>query len=1360
MYSVEDLLISHGYKVSRSIPAPPGDERKGRRQARSHARAGQDLPNGCDTGRAALPRSKPSQGKGHTSTSENSHRTPRAHGEPQSASAPRASELGFCHQPVLRGSSQPQPAPHHNYRRRRGEEGSGVLGPRDREDLEDRGMAQAHSLPVPMRESPWEVGGRTENVTKKAVWEEELRVAGPAKWQNISLESWNQPRKLGRQMSDGDGERLFQDLYPFLQGERALSSQSKGKSQSLPRVLSPESLSCMDIPIPLNDGHFPGAPKMPFYPPNCAPNLESTRNPEKSASLAPLPRPKFGRPLKPPSYDTHQHTRVAVEQSDSADSQQADLCISYLSRTHEPRLEPGASDSGLEPPVYVPPPSYRSPPQHISNPYGDDPAPRPVCGGPRQQLAPMELAGSGCQVPPSSLRAGSTYGVGPHSPRSSPRPPRPTTTYDSSVLYIPFDDPRIRHFKLSHPQGFCQETKVEEKSYSSSPSAVPTPASGRSQHDGAILSSQMVTALPGSVSGSITAEPSPQWPWGQLPRDVENGGFPDHRDHGATRGRWPAVGRGQRVHTEGPASSPSPQGESTWETRTKLKKFETGIQTKKSSKKKMNETIFCLVSIPVKSESHLPDTDTNNNDLKQGTEKKNGLDKNAALQEQSLLSLSSTDLELQALTGSMAGRTEFQKQDLGEPEVGKQTDDLRFIPPAKHRELKYSGSWPGHQYRDQQTQTTFTEDSKSPRHPPAEKPGGSPKAVLTPRFSEPMASDAHVPVALASRDQNQGPKAPALKGQISLSPSSNSAFSRTMSCTHQAPALKAVPGQADVDGRGPSPRPRGEVVKGATTGPCNSKQPFGQFLLKPVSRRPWDLISQLESFNKELQEEEDSGQSSSDSCSEDSDTEWPCEVHADVPGKTWGFGEDSRAWRAEEPRRRPMLDEPGARTGRMKSKSESWSDEQKPSWSPAPPLSPGPATVGGSRGAASLWVHRSLGAEEGHQEVEHRANKLADSPGPLHGGTSSRSSDTKPVPSSDPAELRPPQGGEELPAVSISAGLSAAAPRKAGAGGERSPPPQLSLASKPRGLSAPDLRSVGLPPTREQSAQKLDGFLGEASAIEIPPNESLQARAARILGIEVAMESLLPGTRRTGQNQYPEPDGRALGPEAPREESVSSSVPPDDPSLSTDAFYGRRKCGWTKSPLFVGERDSARWAPRASEYSTVDRTVPSEAPSPEPQPSPQESQPFNHKDVGTRPPFRSTLFHFVERTPSVPGSEKRLRSTSKVIESLQEKLASPARRADPDRLMRMKEVNSVSRMRLLSSRSADSVDEAGDLKAERGPRVPPGGPVSLKAGNSPPVSSGGSPLEEDGHPSAQREKDVLQDFWCPDSYDPSRVERV
>ncbi|XP_039075048.1 junctional protein associated with coronary artery disease isoform X1 [Hyaena hyaena] len=1349
MYSVEDLLISHGYKLSRGIPAPHHGDREARRQARPHTRAGQGLLNGCDDGTAAPLHCKPSLGKGHVSAPEDSHRLLRARGEPQSASASRAREAGFYHQPVLKWTSQPQSARDHAYWRRRGQEVGGLLGPRAREDPEVRGMAQAHSLPVHMREGPWEVGGRTENVMKKAVWEEELSMAGPAKWQHRGPESWNQPRKLGRQMSDGDGEKLFQDLYPFVQGEHVLNSQSKEKSQSLPRVLSPESLSCMEIPIPFNDGHFPGVPKMPFYPPNCAPNLDSKRNPEKGGSLIPFPRPKFGRPLKPASYDSHQHPRAGVENSDSLDSRQADLCVSYLTKSSEPRLELCTPDSGLEPPVYVPPPSYRSPPQHITNPYLEDAVPGPVCGGPHQQQHLMELAGP--------LDTGNEYGAGPHCSRGVPQQPRPTTAYDGSVLYIPFDDPRIRHFKLAHPQGLCRETMANEKSYNSGPSTAPASAHGNIQQDGAVLSPQSVRTLPGGVSSSATADPSPWWLWGQLPRDAENG-VPDQGAHSAMGGQWPAMGGGQGGHAEGLVSSPSPQGEGTCETRTKLKKFETGMRTKKSSKKKRNETIFCLVSIPVKSESHLPDTDTNNNDLKQGTDKKNGLDKSTALQEQSLLSMSSTDLELQALTGSMVGRTEFQKQDLGEPEEGKQTNDLRFIHPAQHRELKYSGSWPGHQYRDQQTQTAFAEESRSAPPLPGAKPGASPKAVLTPKYSDPLVPEARVPMGLAPSDQNQRPNAHHLKGQMSLSPSSNSAFSRTSSCVNQAPVSKAGPSQACTDGRGRggSPVPRGDVVKGETTGPCNSKQLFGQFLLKPVSRRPWDLISQLESFNKELQEEEESSHSGSDSSSEDSDRDWQPEGRAEATGRNWGFGGHSQAWRVEEPMARP---------GRAQSKSESWSEGPKPGQPGAHTQCPGPAEVEGGRAG-----HRGLMSDKGNQEVERTVNKPAVSPGLVKRVTASRSGAAKPVPSSDLAALRQPPGSQELPAVSVSAELSPATPRKAGGEEGRSPPVLLSLASKPRGLSAPDLRSVGLTPAQEQSASELGASSGEARATEIPPNESLQARAARILGIEVAMESLLPGARRTGQDQHPEPDRSGRGPEAPRAEPVSSSQP-DEPAAPADAFYGRRKCGWTESPLFVGERDSSRRAAPAAEHSGVDGTVPCKATSPEPQHSPEESRSFDPKDTGTKPPFRSTLFHFIERTPNTSGSEKRLRSTSKVIESLQEKLASPPRRADPGRLMRMKEVSSVSRMRLLTSRSADSMEEAEELKAERGSGVQPGGLVSLnagelvqKAGLSLVVSKDALSPEEDGHPTAHREKTVHPGFWCPgeepDSYDPSRVERV
>ncbi|XP_016051811.1 PREDICTED: junctional protein associated with coronary artery disease [Miniopterus natalensis] len=1364
MYSVEDLLISHGYKLSRDLPAPREGRNEGRQPERTRARVGHGLLNGCEDGPAALPHSKGSLGTGRMSDSENDRHALRAGGEPQCASAARMSEEGFYHHPMLAWSSQHQSGHKHVYWRR-GQEVSGLLGPRDREDLEVRGVAQALNLPIHTREGPWEVGGRTENVMKKVVWEEELRTAGPAKWRNVNLESWNQPRKLGRQMSDGDREKLFQDLNPFMGGEHVLNSQSKGKSRSLPRVLSPKSLSCMEIPF--SDGHLSGVPKMPFYPPDYAPNLESTRNPEKGGSLVPLLWPKFGRPLKPPSYDSYQHSRGGVENSDDLESQQTDLSVSYMPKTSDSRQEVGLPDSGLEPPVYVPPPSYRSPPQHIiTNPYLEDAAPRHVCDG---RCHPVEEAAASCQLPSGSLGTGNECGVGPLTPQKFPHQPHRITAYDGSVEYIPFDDPRIRHIKLAQPQGFCEETKVDEKLYNSVPVSVPEPAHGNMHHDGAVLNPQSIMPPSGSEKGPTLVDLSPRWLWGQIPRDGENGGFPDQRDHCVMRGQWPDVRGSQHGQTGSQVPSPNPQGESTCETQTKLKKFETGIQTKKSSKKKMNETIFCLVSIPVKSESHLPDTDTNNNDLKQNADKKHGPDKGPALQEQSLLSMSSTDLELQALTGSMAGRTEFQKQDLGKPEEDKQTDDLRFIHPMKHRVLQHSGSWPGHQYKDKQTQTTFTEESKSLQPPTAEKLGESPNAVLTPKFLDPTASEAQMHMALDSSDQNQRPNVHHLKGQVSLNPSSYSAFSRTSLFTNQAPVPKVGQSQPCVDdcGRGASRVPRGEVVKGATTGPCNSQQLFGQFLLKPVSRRPWDLISQLESFNKELQEEEESSHSSSGS--ESSETEWQPEGHPACTLRNLGFSEDSQERRAEEPPRRLVPQEPVFRSGRVKSKSESWSEEQKPTTSHqgACPQCPGPSQVEGSRGEVLLSTQGSLITERRNQEIGKRIKDLAVSPGPVKRITSSRSNDI--VSSSDLAELREPQERQEHPGVLKSVEWSKAEPPKPGGGEERSTVVPLSLASKPLQLSVPDLRSVGLTPAQEWSASKLDGCSGDTSTIEISPNESLQVRAARILGIEVAMESLLPVARRTGHNQPPEPDGSARRLVSPREEPVSCPAQPNDPTMSTDAFYGRRKCGWTKSPLFVGERDSAPQAAWTSESSCVDRAVPSKPADPESQPSDLESKPLNHKDMGTEAPFRSTLFHFIERTPSVAGSEKRLRSTSRVIESLQEKLASPPRRADPDRLMRMKEVSSMSRMRLLSSRSADPMEElkAEELKAERGPGTQTRGLVSLitgdlaqKVGNTFSVSKGALSLEENGHLAAGREKSLDQDFWCPDSYDPSRVERV
>ncbi|XP_059953829.1 junctional cadherin 5-associated protein isoform X3 [Mesoplodon densirostris] len=1196
-------------------------------------------------------------------------RRPRCLQVCKEARSPSAKEQRLRQQP-LAGRS-------HTYRRR------------EQEAREE--PARAPSPPTHATQGPWEAGGSSEDVMRKALCEEGLGLAGPARWQSVCVGGQAQPQNPGGQMPAGVGEKLFQDLHSCVLGGHGLTSQSTGKSQSLSRVLSPENLSCVEIPIPLSDGHFPGVPQVPFQPPDGARDSEATRNPEKGGSSAPLPRPRFGRPLKPPSYGSHQHCRAGAENGSYADSRQPDSAAAPSTKANAAaRQEPCAPDAGLEPPVYVPPPSYRSPLQAAAPACpGEARGWRPEGGGRRVQRHLMEKAATGGQLPSGPWGAGEERRPGPCSPVGVLPQPRPATACDGSVLYIPFDDPRIRHIRLARPHGFWEDVKLD------GPVPAPEPAPGSLQREAVVR----------GPSGSES------WLWDRVPVGGEDGGFAEHRDACvSTRSQQPDV------RAENLVSSPSPQGESTCETQTQLRKFEAGLQTKKSSKKKMSETIFCLVSIPVKSESHLPATDTNNNDLKQSADERPGPERSAALQEQRLLSLSSTDLELQALTGGMTGRTELRKPDPGARGGDQPTDDPRFPHPAKHRALACSGSWPGQQYRDQQTQTSFTQESRSPRPLPGETRGGSPDTTLPPRCLD--AFEAQMLVALASSDQNQRPGSPSPKGQGGpLSPCGGGAFSGSSSPRSQAPAPRAGPGEPRGDGRvrGGSPVPRAEVVKGATTGPCNSRQPFGQFLLKPVSRRPWDLISQLESFNKELQEEE-GGRDDGSGGSQDGETEPP-----------WAGRPQPASARPGLPDGRAPGD-PGPRPGSVKSKPESWAEEARP-------RSPRPRQADGSGRAAGPSPPWSQMAEERDREVEAGAPQPAISPRPVRRAASSGPSDAGAGPPPDAAEPRAPPPSRELRGGLSAAELSAASTPKAGGGGRGTTGAPLSVAGKPRGLSAPDLRCVGLTPRQEQSAGQLAGSPGEASAVEIPPHESLQARAARILGIEVAVESLLPGARRTGQSPDPEPGGGAR-----RHEAAASPAQRCDPAASADAFYSRRRCGWTESPLFVGEVGSARQAPQASEPACVDGAVPSKAP--KPQPSPQECQPFHPKDVGTKPPFRSTLFHFIERTPNLAASEKRLRSTSKVIESLQEKLASPPRRADPDRLMRMKEVSSVSRLRLLTSRGADAVEEAEDLKAERGPGA-------LGARHKLSDSKGALPLGEDGHPTAHREKNGGQDLWCP-----------
>lgn len=1318
MYSVEDLLISHGYKPARDAAAPREDKSERSRSTRTGPRAGQGLLNGYKDGPISQAHSRTSLGTGHVSNSENRSSKPRGPREHQGTS--RAPEAGFLNQPSLAWSSQPQRGRDHIYWSRGRQEGSGSLCPRNQKELEVRGMAQAHSLPLHVRESLWDVAGRTEHVMKNAVWEEELRM------QDVGLEGWQRPRELGRQASEGDGQKRSQErlegLYQFVHGEHMLSSQNRKKAQSLPRALSPKSLNFTEIPVPLHDGHITGVPKAPPYPPSFPPPLEPTRNLEKASSSGPFPRPKFGKPLKTPCYGSHSQPRG---EGGYQDPQHRDPRGSYPARSKDPSHELGMLDAGLEPPVYVPPPSYRSPPQHIPNPYLDDPGPRPVSSSQSQQQLP-EKAEASCPRPSGFLAARDLCDAVPGPPQGPP-PPQPyaVATHGSSIQYIPFDDPRIRHIKLAQPSEFYEEARLDDTSHDSGLITTQEPALGKRQYDDALSAPWGPTPSPVNERGSAFASSSPRWLRGQLPTGVEPGGFHGQTEHHVTRGLTTDA-RDRKAESH--ASSPQPQREGSCKTYTKLRKFETGVQSKKSSKKRSNATIFCLVSVPVKSESLVPDTDTNNNDLKLGADKTHGLCQGPALEEQSLLSMSSTDLELQALMGSMAWRRTSPRQGLGESEDG-QTDDPRILHLIKPREHEASGLWPGHLYRDQQTQTSFPEESKSSQLLPAAKSGEASNVASPPACPDATASDVHLHSALTSSDQNQKPSVPHLRGQMSLSPSRNSAFSRTSSAISQSSVPKGASDQLP----SASPVPKPEVVKGeSTTGQCNSTQLFGQFLLKPVSRRPWDLISQLESFNKELQEEEESHGASGSEASEAGQTE-DC---ADPRAKTWG----RQGTRPEQQPAGLALEDAAPPGGRL-NESQNWREEAKPGHPGARPQSLGPSQEEGRRGGLVHQVDVSPRAEQKSPEVLNGMCERDISPRPARrkGPT-----DTKAAPLFYLAQPR----SQELTKVSDALGsmkLSRETPTKVESGGDTEvlPCALLPLADKHRGLSTPDFRSLELTRGQELSACKSE-CPGSENTMDVLPSESLQERAERILGIEVAMESLLPGAGRTEQSQLPEPDANACSPRSSREDSSPGSAPPGGPTVATDAFYGRRKCGWTESPLFVGER-----APQASVCSAVGGFPASQAASPEPE----------KKDEEAKPPFKSTLFHFMEKSTNVGGPEKRLRNPSKVMESLQENLVSPPKRADSVRLVRMREVTSLTQMSL-SSRSADSMEEPDDLTAIKSEAWPEG--LTSQSGKDQAWRAGHLPSasqHENGHPEAPREMPD-QDLWCADSYDPSRVERV
>ncbi|XP_077579868.1 junctional cadherin 5-associated protein [Stigmatopora nigra] len=874
MYSVEDLLISHGYKLPRSGPpsaSAPYDKRPAdcQRELLLDGRAGR-APSaaalngyevergGASAGCAGQYGGRPAPLKGYADVNEAERRRKEAFmgilGDVQPLGDSLATDSGFYDVPSLTYS---EPLSHDDrdisYWRRRGQDFSILLDYADGRELRASAGAWRPQALIAAEEL------RAERQAQQ-LWEEiswlrdqdapgQLRVTGERKCQSLGTEEWRPAVGLGRQLSEGDEERWALEPCRLRTPEVFFHPPTKAKCQSLPRVLSPDRSGGREL--------VPSRPSLP----DRAPRLSSTlfsgpysryiysgaigrdrwgRNLGQGGHVALLPKPRFSRPLKPPSYEIHQQIRSSAEMLAIDQGLKLKDRPIFYSRGGELRHDYFAqhSLSGMEPPGYIPPPSYkRAPPPRSMSIHRNEmlnlrwrseslqPSSDPgrwlvrhtgdtwleQCGERGGLSYRKQLAPSSNKELPSQARQGPLEDV-----RSNPisgGPPGGNSLGDSD---------KIRNVNKS------ENPSVKTLGQSISDSAFP-PQQGQSLNN---------TGRKNILGESDSAA---RWPARGLPKKSE-GVAPE-----PTRPQFfPSSILGKPPPP--PCKAPEPPVVSEPE----VKKTEPEPPEKEKSKnlkKRLSETIFCLVSVPVTPQPTVTIRDQNNNDEKSPEPADSPSEnKTGHLTNQSLQSTSSAEAELQALTGSMASSKTSSRAS------SKMFKKLPCRPPKinHYKELKLSGSWPANQYRDQETQTS----------PEAEKPGAENKEAQ----DEPISTDApEAPVespgvATAAGTAFTFP----IKGVKSLKLSSNSAFSLTTTFSNQLNKSSAAPPSGNADNQ----------PAAAITGQEMFKVP--EFLLKPiVSQRPWDAVKELEAIQKEVQDqqqqqkEQNSKQPSVDKCIED-----------------------------------------------------------------------------------------------------------------------------------------------------------------------------------------------------------------------------------------------------------------------------------------------------------------------------------------------------------------------------------------------------------------------------------------------------------------------------------------------------------
>lgn len=422
------------------------------------------------------------------------------------------------------------------------------------------------------------------------------------------------------------------------------------------------------------------------------------------------------------------------------------------------------------------------------------------------------------------------------------------------IQYIPFDDPRIRHISSALGGNSLTDADKIRHIRNELPSVtVSEPAS----NDSAFLPPPLGPFIAAKLADDANQTSS---------SDFDNDNNRWHSDlHKEAVDNFPATDQNcnnRYPKNQRPPSSPSSafqapltrsssrQGSSSdqvfAETITQVKKIvpDSGPE---NTKRRVSETIFCLVSVPVHTPTNISKdlaADQNNNETIPSLTVSDtfavGLKESPNVRSKSV-----NEMPIKPHYSYFHTSTSSMRNYKRAP-LRKEIIDAWALQASKDKELCYSGSWPGNQYRNQETQTgSPLTVVKSPE--PQSPPGGQ----------EPVQSVSDTTTdSGVGTDSNSSYGYP-MAGQKNLHPSSNSAFSRLSLSPTQPTSLQ--PSQQDPsspsktqdlgDQQPSSPR------KSNTSPPESAEQvTFGQFLLKPVNRRPCDVIGELETINKEMED--------------------------------------------------------------------------------------------------------------------------------------------------------------------------------------------------------------------------------------------------------------------------------------------------------------------------------------------------------------------------------------------------------------------------------------------------------------------------------------------------------------------------